>query len=442
MLRNLNSVKIKLARLLILIFGFSIHNVGQSYEPIYESIPTISLLSEDLIQGPNHKVKPDIINRGLMNHYQIDSRFGVFKANSDRGLLLRIQELNALAKIEEMNETLVMAKSVGVTTVRTAVSVARVARDPFGTIEGIGDGIERLFSRARRKLRNAYYDVKDIVVDNGDKTSKKPSKPQTSKTKKISKKALKASKSFGKKRLGITRAYRSLARDLGVDPYTDNVLLEEQMYRVANYSAAASIGSKFFIPRIPGLVSFAKDVGDLVWKKDRLDLILYNEKVLQDMGIDKSQIHKLTDNEAYTPTLQTLLVASILKLKEVHSVQTLIEYAADVENLGEAEFYTNMMALLAKYHSDRSSFQTIIRTDTIIPLLITKDSRIVAMMPVDRLRWTRSVANLFQGLQRSISSTIKQKEIWILGSISKTAELQLSRHQWIGLSQAENRLSP
>ena len=63
------------------------------------------ILPHALMAGPNHRVDDRFRNDGYMNHYTILSRFGTFQAESSAEVGIRIDELNALAAMEQVERS-------------------------------------------------------------------------------------------------------------------------------------------------------------------------------------------------------------------------------------------------------------------------------------------------------------------------------------------------
>lgn len=405
------------------------------FEPPYESLNAATLLPERTMTGPGYRIQPEVVNRGLMNHYTIDTRFGGMRARSDRKLEQRLQEIRALGELARMREPLLVAESAGEAFMGTVQSVARVLKDPVGTARGVRQGIQRLMRRSGRRISNAYEDVKRSVADDDTQDAGKPVDGAD-----LSDKAMAAGRRFARNRLGVSRAYRDLAREVGVDPYTDNRILRAELERLANYAAGASLGSRLVIPRIPGLIGAVENVSDLVWTKDRLDLLLHNEDTLERLAVPGEVIERFTDNESYSPTQQTSIVSAVASMEAVTNHWRLIEYAGYADRAAEADFYTAMVALLALYHKNRGVLDTIHPTATIVPIALTIDRRAIVAFPVDRLRWTRDVATIMQGLAESPAGGSGHREIWITGEMSAAGRDGLSRHGWIPFTHAHQRL--
>jgi hypothetical protein len=403
-------------------------------EPPYESLNSAALLPDRHMNGPDYHVRPEVVNRGLMNHYVIETDYGPLRARSDHMLQQRLQEIRALRELRDMHEGVLVARSVGRTFAQTARTVAQTIKDPGGTAQGVQRGIERLARRSGRTLRNAYDNVR-TAIDNDD--SDDTARPADAN---LGDKAARASRDIARTWLGVDRAFRDLAREVGVDPYTDNRILHARMDYLARHSAGASLGSRLVIPRIPGLIGVVGNVSELVWNKDRVDLLMHNEQTLASLRIPDVVSRQFINNESYSPTQQTAIVSAVESLREVSNHWRLIEYATYADSAAEADFYTAMIILLALYHDARAALDTLHPTATIAPVALTRDGRAVVAFPVDRFRWTRDVAGIVAALTDSPAGHVKHREIWITGEVSIVAAPKLSRSGWLAFTRAHQRL--
>ena len=81
----------------------------------FEAPPTLSaaqILPDSIVKGPNHTVDNRVLNDGYMNHYTISSRFGQFEVVSTAKVRKRVDEIMALAAMEQVEGTDVFGDAV------------------------------------------------------------------------------------------------------------------------------------------------------------------------------------------------------------------------------------------------------------------------------------------------------------------------------------------
>src|SRR5437588_117770 len=108
--------------------------------------PPEASLTPTQIAGESFHVQNPVHSDGLMHHYVVESRFGLFTAYGRDALAVRLREVAALATIAKTSDTEVVLKSVSRGIEEDARSVVQVALNPVGTVIGIPKGIAHLFS--------------------------------------------------------------------------------------------------------------------------------------------------------------------------------------------------------------------------------------------------------------------------------------------------------
>lgn len=413
---------------MLLACAVSIGVLAADYEPDVQSFSARHTFPLKWLRSDNHRVDMDVINQDFMNHYRVSSRFGAFRAIGNYQLFVRIREIEALAALEEMSKSRLFVNSASDTVTSTVENISTAAEDPSTAADDLETGFVRLVKRLGRMTKNAYRKGKDML--NRDKSDAERSEE-------LADSGANMAKGF----LGVNRAYRELARDLGVDPYTRNTLLRNQIEDMANYAAAGSFGIKSIVPVLPMLygAGYLITVSNLVWNTHPIDLQLQNEKVLHSMGISEKWIQRLLANDRHTLTTQTRIVRSLQRLRGTRGRKILLHYAAQVKSTRDALFYTRMIELLAMYHHRRGTIDKIVATKR-IPFALTRRKRAVAMFPVDYFRWTKSAEAIARYMNREMSRYPVHLEIWINGKASARARVELGRKGWAVFDQAGRRL--
>ena len=119
--------------------------------------------------------------------------------------------------------------------------------------------------------------------------------------------AAKAATGAGKELIGFNSAKRSLAKRVGVDPYSTNQVLQKELDRLAWAAFAGEVGIGQTVGKIP-LQGEISAVSNMVWDTPPGDLEVANREKLAAMGVSKEEVNAWYENPWYTPTTQTLLV--------------------------------------------------------------------------------------------------------------------------------------
>jgi hypothetical protein len=73
---------------------------------VFEELPELKaseILKPEFLKGPHYAVRDPVPTSSGMNHFTIDSDFGVFEADGNEMLLQRLKEIDAIARLQEVH---------------------------------------------------------------------------------------------------------------------------------------------------------------------------------------------------------------------------------------------------------------------------------------------------------------------------------------------------
>lgn len=232
-----------------------------------------------------------------------------------------------------------------------------------------------------------------------------------------------------RRELGVSRAQREWAHELGVDPYTDNQVLRQELERIARAAAAGRFAQKL-VPSVAVVGELGK-IDDLVWSHDRHELKKLNRRRLFTLGVDETVVDALLDNRAYTPSRVTGLISALLALDGTFGRYQLVRLAAGAISPEETFFFERGIELLVAYHRERGRFDEIL-TGPFWGGGLTLDGTFVLALPLDHLVWTREVAELFPEVSDHYGRNprVKRRILWLTGITSERARRELEALGW------------
>ncbi len=125
----------------------------------------------------------------------------------------------------------------------------------------------------------------------------------------------------GQQLLNVSDAKRKIAYDLGVDVYSSNRVLQNELDGLSKAQALGSLGVSAAIPYGGGTVvgisrmsQAAGEVKRLLRDESRSGLRDFNERKLQAMGVDRSLTQRFLNHNQLSPRHKTVIVASLEKL--------------------------------------------------------------------------------------------------------------------------------
>jgi hypothetical protein len=95
-----------------------------------------------------------VTSDGVALAFKIRSDFGAFDAPSQEMAELRIAEVAAIARLEELKSSDIFADALAASVKKKAETVAQVIEDPEGTARGVGKGLKRVFGKAKKAAQD------------------------------------------------------------------------------------------------------------------------------------------------------------------------------------------------------------------------------------------------------------------------------------------------
>jgi len=397
------------------------------YEP-YPVLKASELLEPELLKGEHHEVVEEVVNDCIWNSYTVKSDFGEYEARNTDMLEIRVNEINATAKLQDVSGGQALAVGAADSVINPFRSAINVATHPVDTVKGVPGGIVTFFKKI-------YYSGEKVVIVTGQ-TAQSMGGAVVGSGDEDGEGGETFSYLTGNVAyltdwyLGMSGGERRLAKKLGVDPYTSNPELAAELNRVAKYDRIGRLGLGFAnTPSVPGM-GYVKDVNYYVWDKDPKELIDFNKKNLLEMGIDEELVERFLDSPYYSPTFQTTIVFSLLELPNVANREEVIEDAVVASSISESKFFMNIVLLLVWFNNTQTPLKEIINHGDITSGL-TVDNKIVTIIPVDYLCWSEKVAEAARFHDQVFKDVQADgRELWIVGEVSERAKLELTNLGW------------
>ena len=366
---------------LLLLAPFSLLGQPDSAPTDTEEPPTLSakeILNPDFLAGDGFTVQDEVPTSTGRNRYLIISEYGEFEADGNIMLERRIKEVAAIRKLKEVSRTDEYKKALKAA-VASPLGVAKeVVANPVGTITGIPKG---LFKFANRM---------------GQSVKEKTEKRQRSQYEDSNAASL----------IGFSKAKRTVAIQLGVDPYSSNETLQRELNGIAWATFAGKMTFSLATAPIGGAAGLAltgtgmtNALNQTLLDQAPTDLRLRNLKVLLAMGCDRAVADRFINNTAFSPSVQTAIVMDLETLNGVANRAAFVDLAgSEASDEGDALFFLGTSRVLAELHTKKpiARLQQVGR----IPVALGKDGRAIVAIQWDYAAWTDNAAN-FIGLLKA-----------------------------------------
>jgi hypothetical protein len=385
----------------------------------FEELPELKaseILRDDMLAGPYHKVREEVPTYSGANRFTIDSQFGLFEADGNEMLVIRVNEINAIAQLKEVSRT-DEYKNALIKAAKSPVAAARrIAADPVGTIESAPRGIMKFMSRASQSIKGLEK-KQDSDAYEGSQLEQL---------------------------IGFSDTKRKVAASLGVDPYSSNTVLQHQLNEIAKASFAG--GATFSLATLPvggaagiGLTAtgVSNSLNDVLREKSPADLKNLNRKYLLAMGASEKEANRLLENAAFSPTAQTAFVLNLRSLDGVANRRAFIKLAGETSSSEpDAVFCVQTAALMSKIHKEDTPLARIAAIGG-FPICIAKNGTVVIALQWDYAAWTFLAAQFAQKLQ-----TENKPDSSYLVAISGVVSPRLRQELEARHFRVQDRLSP
>ena len=385
----------------------------------FEAPPTLSAaqtLPASIVKGPNHTVDDRVLNDGYMNHYTIQSRFGQFKVVSTAKLRKRVNEITALAAMEQVEGTEVFGDAV----VKGGESAARgfkhLVTDPIGTVEGTVSGIGKIFGRLNENLfGSTRSDQEDGRLES---------------------------------LIGFDNTKREYAADFGVDPYSHNEVLQDKLDDIAWIGFAGELAPSAALAAVPGGAGVAlsmtqnTDMLNEVFRTTApVDLRKMNREKLIAMGVSNDIAELFIDNAIYTPREQTILVVALGAIKGIKGREAFVKTAILADNAEIAYFRQRQAQMYTAYHQKTAPITAFVPVGQLAAAQLT-DGTLVFVVPLDLLAWTQQMGSFLTNADAWLDETLKPKAVQVVlaGIATDLAKAKMGALGWTVIENGDAQL--
>jgi hypothetical protein len=376
-------------------------------QPAFETphpLKAADVLSPSLRKGPFHRVDEKVLNDGYMNTYTVHSSFGTLKVVSTASLKLRIEELSAIDAMRQVEETDTFEESLAESAQNTVDGVFNIVDDPKAAFSGAVTGIGKVFQRASEAIQSSPGAGEDSRMEN---------------------------------LIGYSKTKREYAHAFGVDVYSPNPILQQQLDKMAKAGYAGSISVTALKALIPGGVGLALSVtgstqllNDLIATTPPTELRSINRDRLTAMNIHPDLIDLFINQTVFTPRDQTLIVAALERVPKIEGRSEFIKFAISTDTEDLAAFRTRVAMMYAVYNQKQSPIDSF---GFFSPVLLARaGDTLVFIVPVDHLLWTPHTDHILREINRIAAKLggIQNKQLWLAGTLTDASRIGIKDMGW------------
>jgi hypothetical protein len=369
------------------------------------SVNAEDFLPKSVFTGKKIFVEKTAQNNGLQNTYQIKAGTERYEITGSSAAVEFFHELKAINQLRQISTAKAFKSGLKQSAKATYDTGKEIARNPIGAAKKVPEGASRFFGK-----------VKGFLSQDEDESDQKSSPTD-------------AIKGF----LGVDDAKRKLAARLGVDVYSRNQTLQEELDRVA--SAVAGGGLAFDIGTLPiggaagiGLtaIGIQQTVDGLINDSSQDSLRKWNEQKLSQLGANRDLITEFLNHPWYTLRQQTVITTALSKAEIDPTI--FLEAANKALTDEDGRYFENVAKLLAAYVQKVTPLQSFRLQDGLI-CAVDRNGMLVVPVSLDYGIWTATVAQRVDGLAGLVGSdpNIKSVQIWTDGKASDRVKTELGQ---------------
>ena len=378
-----------------------------------------ALLPPEWLKGPHHLVQDDVVNDGAQHHFIVTSDFGQFPATGPAMLRTRVRESEAIAALKDARQSEVFVDALKFQLLHPLRGVKMLIIEPERVVGSVGGGLLEFLAMPGRASKFEWSDREDSLT---------------------------------KATIGFSYLKRKLAFQFGVDPYSSNAVLQDELNELTWVAFTADLVPQFGYLFMPGgavlwmtfsATRWTSYLDEQVRDYSPSDLRARDRDKLEKMGVSEEDIHRFFLNPVYSPRHSIIITTALDELTGVDDREVFLAVAREANSEELVLFYQHVAEMMRGYHLHVGAADRLLALPR-IPALYTKDQALVVMLPVDYLFWTSRVARVAQALTAHVPSRprIARRELWIAGNVSPRARQELEAMGWMVYEQVFARLNP
>jgi hypothetical protein len=415
---------------------------------------------------------------GYLRNYRVDSEFGVFSAEGGEMLVYRLEELDAIAELDDFSTLDIFVGTFADRALAPVRKVTSLAIRPVSTAKRIPGGYLRTLQQPVYEFMDDVEDIQDkykstqkkykkirkISRKVSERIAEKMQEPVEEETKEEETKAEKSSELEYSDGVGADKAKpakpskvdRLYARaeeeakeelldffdltdrekrwmhEVGMDPESKNPVLFGQIRRVAWTERLASYGTTFVtFPLMPGAV-WSADIMSLAWSEpqhDYAEFLQFDSEKAQPsvqamQPVRKNYVSKLKKNKAYPRSIRKRMSAALQSLEDIPGAAVAYDRALVINSEGAARFYTASMEMAVWYQEKNYNVIGLVPVGPAVMLQLS-DARRALLMPGSLADWTPKFA-MTAGTMSS-----GRPEVWFREDLTAEQILQLVNDGWL-----------
>ena len=360
-----------------------------------------TILDPEIRKGKHHTVLDEVVPFRYTHRFRLTSPYGQFEAYGGTMLKTRIQEIQAIATMdEEVNHLKGLAAGARHAIMSPFEFMLNLFKDPTQTILSVPKGMWRMATRMGEMATGERGNLED---------------PENAEL------------------LGISAVKRQVANYFEVDVYSSNRVLQEKLTGLSWAGFTGDVAVRFATMPIGGPAgavltgtSISTTVNELLRDHTPEELRNLNRDKLRIMHFDDQLIEKFLKHPWYSPRHETVLTRALFEMNTVNNRKAFLEVALSAKFEEDALFFQRMAELLLLYHQHVKPLRQFMVIEDKLLMGLTRDRTLVGILPIEYLPWRAEFAEAVETVTAWKSTRpVKKVELWMTGKPSPRAYREL-----------------
>jgi hypothetical protein len=345
------------------------------------------------LSGTGVEINQQVENDGRFNHFSVRFNGQETQITTSDWLAERLHEEDAIGILREIKQTNAYKKGLDAALEAPLALTRNTLNDPIATIESIPQGISNLFQ-----------DIGSAVSSAGSGQGK-------------------GDNALVKDLIGFNKVKRRLALELGVDAYSSNEILQQELDDVAWSMFAGGAVIDVTLAAAPLVASLSvklseqANTGSLSWRIPPSTLQQAMVRSVRKQGLTETEIEELVFHKTCTLTHLSSIVTNMEALGPVEGIDSFYRQVARLDTELDCRVHQKTAMLLYLYHNNIEPLQRI-DVDPQFAQLLDKNRSRVMVLVADHLAYRPESVRLF-------NSARVADAMWISGQVSPYARQQL-----------------
>ena len=377
------------------------------------------LITPDWLKGSHHSVQDQVVNDGVQHHFMVNSEFGTFPAVGLPMLRTQVIETEAIAALKDVRQSEVFVDALKFQLLHPLQGLKLLLTEPRRLGTSVGGGLLEFLAMPGQLSKFEGSDQEDSMT---------------------------------KSAIGFSYLKRKLAFQFGVDPYSSNPALQDELNELSWVAFTADLAPQIGYVFMPAsaimwmtfsATRWTSYLDEQVRDNSPTDLRAMDREKLLKMGISEEEIHQFFLNGHYSPRHSLIITAALDGLTGVDGREAFLAVAREANSEELVLFYQHVVEMMRGYHEHVGAIDRLLALPR-IPALYTKNRTLVVMLPVDYVFWTERVASVAHALTTHVPTRprIARRELWIAGNVSQRARQELESLGWTVYEQISAKLNP